>query len=567
MLICFAALIAASRFYGGFISRRLFRIDANRRTPAYEQKDGVDFVPTRKAILFGHHYTSIAGVAPMVGPAIAVIWGWLPAILWVVLGSIFIGGIHDFASLIISARRQGKSIGEITGELISPATKLVLLFIFFFLLLVVIALFAYVIAFLFTKYTASVLPIWFQVPLALLFGWIIYRKKGNLALWSAIMVVIMLLSVWGSHILEERTGFVKDLTGCLGQYAVGIWIIILLVYVFFASTLPVHRLLQPRDFINSYMLFVSMALITLGIIIARPSMVAPAIRANVPSGTPPLIPMLFVTIACGAVSGFHCLVSSGTSSKQLSSECDAQLIGYGGMIAEGALAVLAIIAAGAGLSAVDWGANYAEFTGTKQGLDAFIGGTSHFVTEFTAGVGLDSVLPLNMAEVFVAVVVICFAATTLDTATRVQRFVVSEIASTLRVKGLGNRYLATLVAVGTAGVLAFSQGWQGNTGKLLWQIFGTINQLLAAMALLIATVYLRKRGRNIAYSVLPMIFLLFITGWAMIWKVRDLFIKHETGYIMLVVIGTSALVLELFVVVFGVRELVRGKRERMEKPA
>ena len=575
MFVCFGAFGLAYGFYGRFLSRRLFGIEPDRKTPAHTQQDGIDFVPTKRSILFGHHYTSIAGIAPMVGPGIAVIWGWLPAILWIVLGTIFLGGLHDFAALIISVRRQGKSIGEITGELISPGTRLVMLFIFFFLILVVIALFASIIAGQFKAHPASVLPIWFQIPLAVLFGWIIYTKKGSVGLWSAIMVAVMVLSVWGGWKLESEYGFAVRLNiGEEGAYDVGVWIIILLVYVYFASTLPVHRLLQPRDSINSYMLLLGMALIILGVIMAHPTMVAPAVRADVPDNTPPLIPLLFVTIACGAVSGFHSLVSSGTSSKQINSEADARFIGYGGMIAEGALAVLAVIAVGAGLGAAKWNELYSSYGGSTMGLRAFIQGTSYFMIQFTGRVGLSSVFPLEVAQVFVSVVIICFAATTLDTATRLQRYVISEIGAVFRLKAFRNRYVATGIAVGTAALLAFSRGWQTQTALLLWQIFGTINQLLAGMALLIITVYLRKKGKNIAYSVVPMVFLLFMTAWAMIWKISSL-IRGRTpetiaADMVLVFIGIAALVLELFVVIFGVRALlsVKGKQSgEMEEDA
>jgi carbon starvation protein len=385
------------------------------------------------------------------------------------------------------------------------------------------------------------------------------------------MVAVIVLSVWCGWKLESEFGFAIRLNlGEEGVYDVGVWIIILLVYVYFASTLPVHRLLQPRDAINSYMLFLSMALITLGVIVAHPAMVAPAVRADVPENTPPLIPLLFVTIACGAVSGFHSLVSSGTSSKQLNSEADARFIGYGGMIAEGALAVLAVIAVAAGLGAAKWRGMYSTYGGSSMGLQAFIQGAGHLITQFTFRVGLSSAFPPEAARLFVSVVIICFAATTLDTATRIQRYVVSEIGAAFKLEALRNRYVATSIAVGTAAVLAFSQGWRTQTAMLLWQIFGTINQLLAAMALLIVTVYLRKKGKNIAYSVVPMILLLFITGWAMIWKVSSL-IRHRTPETMaadmvLVFIGIAALVLELFVVIFGVRALLSSEGKGPGQP-
>lgn len=557
VVISFAAFGLAYRFYGAFLSKRLFIIDPERKTPAHEMSDNADYVPTRKSILFGHHFVSIAGVTPMVGPAIAMVWGWLPALLWVVLGSIFIGGVHDFASLFISIRKKGRSIGDITGWLITPATRLIMLLIFFFLLLVVIALFAFIMADLFTKYPASVLTIWLQVPLAILFGWLIYNKKKNIVVWSLIIFAVVLSTVWASNAIEIKTGFIAGLTEKAGSYATGIWIIILLLYVFFASSLPVHRLLQPRDYINSHLLYLSMILIFLGILFARPDIVAPSINTSVPTGAPPLFPLLFVTIACGAVSGFHSLVSSGTSSKQINSEADAQMVGYGGMIIEGVLAVLAIMAVSAGLSAGDWGAIYSKMPNTSAGQGAFITGASNLIIEFTSRIGLSSIITVQVAAVFVSVVIICFAGTTLDTATRIQRYVITEIASTSGIKNLSNKYVMTTLAVGTSALLAFSQGWQTQTANYLWQVFGTINQLLAAMVLLIITVYLKKTGRNIFYTFLPMLFLLFITAWAMVWKLTRLCRGFKSENIALIIIGFAALVLELFVVIFGGKTLLK----------
>jgi len=563
VIISFAAFGLAYVFYGTFISRKLFGVNPDRKTPAHEKSDGIDYVPTRKFILFGHHFVSIAGVTPMVGPAIAIIWGWMPALLWVVFGSIFIGGVHDFGSLLISVRREGRSIGDITGSLISPGTRFVMLMIFFFLLLVVIALFAFIIADLLVRFPASVLTIWIQVPIAIFFGWIIYKKKWNLILWSLISLVVLLSSFWGSYSLEIHTGFIADITARAGPYALGIWIIVLLVYVFFASTLPVHRLLQPRDYINSYLLYVSMAAILLGVVFAHPNMAAPALSDSVPKGTPPLLPLLFVTIACGAVSGFHSLVSSGTSSKQINNEKDALFIGYGAMILEAIVGVLAIAAVAAGLGAEKLKETFASYGGSTMGTNAFIQGGGQLIMQFASHVGLGSIITIGIAEVFISIVIICFAGTTLDTATRIQRYVITEIGSTFKAKAFENRYVATTIAVGTAAMLAFSHGWQSQTANYLWQVFGTINQLLAAMILLIVTVYLKKTGKNIAYTFIPMLFLLVITAWAMIWKITSMLRGFKTENIILIVIGVSALILESFVVIFGAKTLF--KKEASEK--
>ncbi len=314
----------------------MFRVNAAALVPSHELRDDVDYVPTRRSVIFGHHFTSIAGTGPIVGPAVAVFWGWLPAVFWVVFGSIFIGAVHDLAALVISLRSRGETIGQSAGRLISPRAKLIFLLVLALALSIVLAIFGLVIANVFALYPESVLSVWIAMPVAVAIGWWVYRGGGGLLAPSLVGLAVLYLAVYiGAYHLPLNLEQVLPAES-LWWTPVVVWTVILLIYAALASVLPVWLLLQPRDYINSHQLFVALALLVVGLAVASISgqadiaAAAPAIAQDIPSDAPPMLPFLFITIACGAVSGFHCLVSSGTTSKQLASELDAQAVGYGG---------------------------------------------------------------------------------------------------------------------------------------------------------------------------------------------------------------------------------------------
>ena len=341
MILAFAGYIIMYQLYGKFIGNKIFALSAAAKAPSVELEDGMDYVPTKKEVIFGHHFTSIAGTGPIVGPAIAIIWGWLPALIWIFVGTIVIGAVHDFGALIISMRNQGKSISEYTAKYINNRTKIFFFLIVFLELWIVIAIFGLVIAVVFTMYPQSVIPVWLEIPIAVYLGYLIYKKGKNVMTWSIIAVIVM----YATFIIGYYVPF--KMPTILGIPPTGVWTIILLTYAFIASVLPVTTLLQPRDFINSHQLVIALALLILGVLFAafggNLHIVAPAVQAA-PAKAPPMWPFLFITIACGAISGFHSLVSSGTSSKQVRSEEDSLFVGYGSMLMEGALATLAIVA-------------------------------------------------------------------------------------------------------------------------------------------------------------------------------------------------------------------------------
>lgn len=551
--------LVAYHTYGRFLGKKIFQIDRSAPCPSETHHDGVDFVKTDKLVLFGHHFTSIAGTGPIVGPAIAIIWGWVPALVWIILGSILMGAVHDFGSMMISLRNQGRSIGDIAGSVISPRVRLLFLLIIFFALWLVVAIFGVVIAAVFSIFPASVFPVWVQIPIAMLLGWFVYKKNANPFVAGAIAVVLMYASMWLGTIIPIH---VPEIAGIPST---GIWVIGLLIYAYIASILPVQVLLQPRDYINAWQLAVAILLLFAGVIISHPVMVAPALNST-PVGAPPWMPMLFITVACGAISGFHCLVSSGTTSKQCDSEASAQSIGYGGMLLEGLLAVFVLIACGAGIGlglmkdgelltgTSAFGAQYASWA-AAQGLGSKIGAFVNGSTNMIASVGLPKDFILTLMGVFVA----SFAATTLDTATRIQRYIVSELAIASKVPALAGRHPATLIAVGTALLLAFSSGAGGKGALSLWPLFGAVNQLLAGLALLVITVWLAKQKRPVIFTLIPMILMPGLTGWAMIYNLNSFF---SNGKLLLLGIGIAVTLLEIWMIIEGALTLLKLKCER-----
>ena len=559
----FVGFLVAYHTYGRWLSRRVFALDSKAMVPSRELQDNVDFVPTRKEVIFGHHFTSIAGTGPIVGPAIAVFWGWLPALLWVVFGSVFIGAVHDFGALVVSLRNRGQTIGEIAGRMISPRAKLLMLIILFLALTIVLAIFGLVIASIFKLYPESVLSVWIEIPIAIFIGYWVYRRGGDLKIPSLVALGLLYLAIYvgAYHFpLEIPQNWGVGIARVLGidaQWTNPIvqWTCVLMVYCFIASVLPVWTLLQPRDYINSHQLVLALGLLLLGLLVAGVTGKAQMSVSTPPivdtevlrmAGAPPILPFLFITIACGAISGFHCLVSSGTSSKQVASECDATYVGYGAMLLEGMLAVLVILAccAGVGIGKFDrikyetggydyvaktsengmpvigniaWNERYDAAKGWNgfglpQKVGAFVEGGGNFL----AALGL----PLKMAIGIMAVLVASFAATTLDTATRLQRYVTQELGGTLGIRPLTNKYFATGFALICGFLVAITPGPKGpgTGGLLLWPLFGATNQLLAGLAFMVIVFYLWRRNKPIWFAVIPLFMMVVLPAWAMLWN-------------------------------------------------
>ena len=554
MIAVFLGYIIMYRIWGKFLSTKIFKLNKDAKAPSQEFEDGVDYVPTKKEIIFGHHFASIAGTGPIVGPAIAIIWGWVPAVIWIFLGSLFIGAVHDFSSLVISMRNKGRSISDFTAKYVSGRAKYFFFIIIFLELWVVISIFGLVIAIIFSMYPESVFAVWMQIPIAIALGYIYYKRGKNLIVSSLIAVGVMYVTIVIGHF------YPIDMPTVLGIPATGVWTIILLIYAYFASVLPVTTLLQPRDYINTYQLVIAMGMLVLGVIGAAlwggMEIVAPTVQVN-PDDTPPIWPFLFITIACGAVSGFHCLVSSGTSSKQVCREEDSLFVGMGSMLTEGALATLVVIAVAAGIGLgyttsdgetltgiAAWSTHYSSWTaagGLTSKIAAFVDGADNMIGE----TGIPRGIAIGIMGVFVA----SFAGTTLDTATRIQRYVVSELMVDLKINIFKNRYFTTAIVVISAAALAFISGANGGGALKLWPLFGAINQTLAALALIIATMYLkRKGGLKWLVTGIPSLFMVVMTMWAAIMNQVE-FASAQNG--LLQVINIVIIVLVFLVVIEG----------------
>ncbi|MCF7823342.1 MAG: carbon starvation protein A [Candidatus Marinimicrobia bacterium] len=563
MVLSFAGYIIAYHTYGKYLSKRIFKLSVDRIVPAHEFEDGLDYIPSKRGIIFGHHFTSIAGTGPIVGPAIGIIWGWIPAMLWIFLGSIFMGAVHDLGALVLSLRNRGESLSEYAAKYINPRVRYISFFVIYLELLIIIAIFGLIIALIFKMFPQAVFPVWSEIPIAVLMGWMVYTRGKSVLLSTILAVTLMYLTVIVGHFLPLNMPAIGSVP------ATGIWTIILLVYVYFASTIPVNRLLQPRDYINAWQLFVAMSLLVLGIIMSGISgnlnIVAPGVNLNA-SGAPPMLPFLFITIACGAISGFHSVVSSGTTSKQVSSEPDALFIGYGSMLMEAALATLVVIAVAAGIGmayeTIDgniltgtaaWQEHYATWSASKglaSKINAVVIGSANMMQILF--------IPKTLGIVIMGVFIASFAGTTMDSATRIQRYVIGELFRDIKYKQLTNRYITTGFAVLTAAILAFATGANGMGALKLWPLFGAVNQILAGLALVVITVFLKNRRPGLSYLIsgIPAIIILIMTIWAIVLSEVTYL---ADGHILLAVINAMVLVLALWMVGEGVLTIIKSK--------
>jgi carbon starvation protein len=614
LLIALGAMVIyliAYHTYGTWLSRTIFRLDPTAMTPSVAQRDDNDYVPTNRSVLFGHHFTSIAGTGPIVGPAIAVMWGWLPALVWVMVGSIFVGAVHDLGALVVSMRSRGQTVGDVAGRVLNRRVRLLFLLVLFMALTIVLAIFGLVIAAVFKQYPASIIPCLVQIPIAVFIGSWLHRQGAGLLLPSLIALATMYATL-----VFGNSGVLGSLNEMMASWSILTWVVLLLAYSYVASVLPVWLLLQPRDYINSLQLITALGLVVVGLVTAGLiggiaangqrvplEIVSPMIRPN-PEGAPAVIPFLFITIACGACSGFHCLVSSGTSSKQIKTETDAQFVGYGSMLTEGFLATIVILAcvSGLGLGSVTPGGEtvfgeaaynaryetWASASGLAAKVGAFVDGSANFLKAIS--------IPAEVAVAIMGVLVASFAGTTLDTACRLQRYVVQELAATFvggqsasetavtinPITWLTGKHGATIFAVVLALIIAalpapgtpvtLAQAWAGDLpagvdaasglsgalwwlttyagkgGLILWPLFGATNQLLAGLAFLVISFFLWRRGIPVWFIVVPMLFMLVVPAWAMISDLPN-WVNAEHPNWVVIFVGSATLILEAWMVV------------------
>ncbi|MBY5941825.1 carbon starvation protein A [Halomonas sp. DP5N14-9] len=549
LVLGLAAMALGYFIYSKFIAEKILKLSRDFVTPAHEFEDGVDFVPTNRYVLWGHHFTSVAGAAPIVGPAIAVIWGWVPAFLWVIFGTIFFAGVHDAGAIWASVRNKAKSVGALTGEVVGTRARSIFMIVIFLLLLMVNAVFAVVIAGLMMKFPSAVIPVWGAILVALVIGQLIYRRIIGLGLVSVIGVVALyaLIGIGPAVPIQMPTE-----VGVLSGQAV--WIHLLFGYAAIASLLLVWMLLQPRDYINGLQLFIGLIILYGALALLNPDIVAPGFNSDVPEGTPSLFPLLFVTIACGAISGFHGLVSSGTTSKQLDRETDVRFVGYFGAVGEGMLALGSILAATAGFATLgDWQAMYDAFG--KGGVNAFVEGGAFIIHN---GIGL----PQATAATLLTVMAALFAGTTMDTGLRLQRYIFQEWGEIYDQPWMKKPAVATLLAVLSCLVLAFGAGADGSGGLIIWPLFGTTNQLLAGLTLLVVTVMLMRNHRPVYYTLIPLVFLLIVTVLALLAQLKSFFVAGNYFLLALdivVLIASVLVAMECASALKRLRHEVRGE--------
>jgi carbon starvation protein len=519
-------LLIAYRTYGKFIADKL-SIDNKNVTPAHRLADGVDYIPSKPAVVLGHHFASIAGAGPIVGPIIAVTFGWIPAIIWILIGGIFFGAVHDVSSMVASLRHQGKSIGVIIHKHIGDSGKLLFLIFSFSTLVLIIAVFADIVAKTFVSDPGAASASVFFIALAILFGMI--NRKYNSKKAFLVLTIVGVLTMYGMI-------YIGSLLPLNLTYMV--WVGLLLIYAFIASVTPISFILQPRDYLNSFLLYGLMLFGVVGIFWANPDiMMTTEVTYNSPA-LGYMFPVLFVTIACGAISGFHSLVASGTTAKQLDREGDAKIVGYGGMLIESFLAIISVCA----VIVLDRGDYVAQLkalgpvTLFSQGLGGMI-----------ASLGIPPVISIS----FVALTVSAFALTTLDTCTRLARFSMQELCEGNLLPGADffarNRFAATLFPLVLTVILLMSGEF-----TTLWPIFGSANQLLAALALLAVTVWLYRIGVNPLFTLLPMIFMFAVT-------LSSLFIfaykNYAANQYLLAIIAVLLSVLSMTLIVLARRSL------------
>ncbi|MBI9074830.1 MAG: carbon starvation protein A [Desulfatibacillum sp.] len=493
------------RFYGKWVEKNLVKPDDSRPTPAHTHEDGVDYSPARVSFLWGHHFSSIAGAGPIIGPILATAWfGWAPCILWIALGCVFIGAVHDYLALMLSVRHDGRGISEVAGDTLGNVTRYSFAILIWITLVFIIAVFAVSAANALANMPELVIPTFGVCVVAFFLGLAVYRFKVNVVFASVVAVILAYFLIYiGFHNPLPLDGWTHE-----GK--VSLFLGFLMAYCLIASMLPVWLLLQPRDFISSVKLFVGLTLGFIGVLIARPEFSAPAFVLD--SGKP-VWPIMFITLACGAVSGFHCLVGTGTTSKQLDKESHGKVVGYGGMIMEGVLAALVVIVVGAGLK---WGqAPAGEAVGAYFASSLAQGWIVAFSNGFGRIVG-DAGLPYlsaGVAALLGGVMVKTFIMTSLDTSTRLGRFIFMETLFP-KIPLLKNSLAATLVTLLPAYYLAATGNW-----KTIWKLFGASNQLIAAIGLFVITAWLAQRRRAITPVIFSAFFMLATTIGALGWSV------------------------------------------------
>ena len=546
------------KFYAGRLDREVIQPDGGQTTPAVSRNDGVDYVPSKPFVLFGHNFASIAGAGPVIGPIIAMhYFGWGLTLFWILVGNVFIGAVHDYITLMISVRNKGNSIAEIAESTMGIRAKSVFAIFLVLAMLLVIAVFGVVAAKTLIAQPEMVFPTFAIIPVSMILGWFIYKKNCNLMIASLIAVAVLILNIY----IGFKFPIPLPADGVLGFSPLMFWFVLLMIYAGIASVLPVQILLQPRDYLSTYVLFGSMSLGILGLLWVHPEINTPMFRGAVSDVQGPVWPMLFVLVACGAVSGFHSLVAGGTTSKQLATETHGKPISYGGMLTEGVVAVVTVLLVGGGLYWIaPAGGNVDMATlGFRETLQS--GG---WILAFGNGFGnvvhqMMPVLSFTFASMIAVLALNTFVLTTLDTAVRITRFIVQESLGR-SVPVFQNKYIATVGVVILAYLIGATEGWQK-----IWPIFGATNQLIAAVALMVCSTYLMAKGKPTKYTLYPAVFMIITTIGALAWQGYKFLTAPEPNYLL----GMTALVLIALAIFVGTEGLkaLKGQPKEELQPA
>ena len=542
------------RYYAGRLDREVIQPDNSLSTPAVLQGDGVDFVESKPLVLFGHNFASIAGAGPVIGPIVAMHhFGWAVTLVWILIGNVFIGAVHDYLALMVSVRNRGSSIADIAEKTMGIRAKSVFSIFLVLAMLLVIAVFGVVAAKTLIAQPQMVVPTFAIIPISIALGWFIYYRNTDLAVSSIIAVAGVILSIYfGFQFPVELPE-----NGVIGLSPLMFWFVILLIYASVASVLPVNILLQPRDYLSTYILFGSMALAVLALLWIHPELHTPAYRGGFSEEQGPVWPMLFVLVACGAVSGFHSLVAGGTTSKQLAVESQGKSIAYGGMLTEGAVAVVTVLLVSGGLYWVAPASGGIDMNtlGFRETLQS--GG---WILAYGHGFGnlVHQMLPFlsfTFASMIAVLALNTFVLTTLDSAVRITRFIVQESVGQ-RIVLFKNKYICTVLVVFFSYLIGSTDGWQK-----IWPIFGATNQLIAAVALFVIATWLMVMGKPTKFALYPAIFMIVTTIGALVWQSYRFYSQPEPN----IFLGTAAvflIILALFVGYEGMATL-RGRKEKL----
>jgi len=567
VIVGVAVYVGLYFIYGKKLERDVVKADDSLETPSSRLYDGVDFVPAKTPVLFGHHFASIAGAAPIIGPVIAMAWGWLPALAWIWFGNIFVGAVHDYLAIMASIRYDGKSIQFVAADLITKRTGKLFYWIVFLILIMIVGAFGNVLGNMFVGDPAVPSSYLLKLVAALILGVLLYRVKMNFVVATIIGIVMLGLAIWGGTILPIVAS--KQ-----------VWLAVMFFYIIVAAAIPVNVLLQPRDYLNSWLLYFGLIIGALAALSSGASFTAPAFTSFAPivsGGKPsPFWPVIPLIVACGSLSGFHALVGSGTTSKQMDKESSGLTIGYGGMLFEGFLSTIVVIAvagygmgllinAGQSIDAASWGQGYIKASGA-----AGISGAGMFTASYAAMVADTwlAFLPTTIVKTIAGMWVASFAMTTLDTTNRLARYTVAELALPMKEKNVSlynfitNRWIASLIPAFIGIYLA----WSGSF-SILWPAFGAGNQLIASIALLTGTAWVSKRLKSKATMALIPAYLLWVTVTAaIIWHMFVVVLPAISGNAVtntVVFVIEGVMLILNFVFIF---DFVRTRNEPAPEP-